>query len=234
MRQRAQLRLAAYQRRAGGLRASVGRALVRVLLPPSRLPAARACRSSATGWRRARRRSRSLLGDRPAPRTPAMVPASTVQRGGVRPRPRRHRQPVPLGGRPLRGDAGEPQLPHDEPGPGLPRPARPGRRLRRVRPGVLDRAAAAGAAGAGPAAGRPVPRRPRRRLAGRGHRAGPRGRQLRDPGAAGHRQVADDHQPGRGLRGAREARAVRLPEAGRDRRRPRPAAAAGARRAAPA
>ena len=48
-------------------------------------------------------------------------------------------------------------------------------------------------------------------------------RELRDPGPARHRQVADDHEPDRGPRRARQARAVRVREARGARRRAPPA-----------
>ena len=54
--------------------------------------------------------------------------------------------------------------------------------------------------------------------------------ELHHPGPAGDRQVADDHQPDRRLRGPRQARAVRLREARGHRRGLRPPAAARAGR----
>ena len=68
-----------------------------------------------------------------------------------------------------------------------------------------------------------------RRHPGLGHRPRPDRRQLHHSRAAGHGQVADDHEPHRRLRGARKASAVCMRKAGGDRRGIPPAAAAGAR-----
>ena len=162
-----------------------------------------------------------------------MSPAITVKKDLYFARRHGRWQPVRVGHRPVRGHARQLRLPDDEPGPRLPTScSTTALTTAVVRAALLARAS--------PAAGGRRGRRCRSRdrylvlpsdgsqIAAIGHAR--RGESLVIQGPPGHRQVADHHQPHRRLRRARQARAVRLPEARGDRRRPRAACAARARR----
>jgi hypothetical protein len=105
-------------------------------------------------------------------------------------------------------------------------------RERGLRPRVLAAAAPGRRRGATrAAAARAVARGAGRRHANRRRGTGAHRHQLHHPGAAGHGEVADHHQPHCRLRGPRPARAVRLREARRHRRGVPSPAAAGTGRA---
>ncbi len=143
-------------------------------------------------------------------------------------------QPVRLGPRPVRVDARELQLPHDEPRPRLPRPAR--RRARRPtsferlfslepRPMPADAPADLPLDGPLPRPARPTARRSRAIA----HARAGESLVIQGPPGTGKSQTITNLD--RRLRRPRQARPVRVPEAGGDRRRPRPPPPARPRRA---